>query len=853
MFATKSDMGKNILRVIYFFQFLIAILITYQFFILHYNRSLWVDEVTTLGRSFSCPTDIIKSLYYQAPEGYGGDLHPPLYFIIANLLYHIGGTEFLFRSLNFSLIAIMFFYSTLIFNKINRRYAGVVFSLFFATSISSLDPLLLIRPYAIYCFFQVASIVSLIAWLQKKNYKFIIATVVFNIFSIYTNYASIGNVAGECLYILLMFIFNKAERRFYLNTLLWLCIGCLFYIPWIQAYIRVINIAHNNYSPAFPHSFQGYVNYALYFWEILLKNLFLNNYIVLCIFACLLALSLLQINKKTLLLLFLWGWMPFFLIFSSTHPIYSRYILTLYSSIFIAIGLLCDILVKKTRERTTFSNITSLLIVTCPILMFIFFMYTGAKKQQIDMLVEPSPYKQIAQNIALNCDGNLNIVSFDNDKYTNTILQWYLGDKKHDIFSTDTANKDIYILKRDGNNSTLNNYKKIYQFPGYAGNAGFNLFQTYFPQNNANPRIMLNEHNKTIDINFNDITDIRNFIFWKNLTVNLASKTLEPAFRLNESEAIMKLVSHEFAPHNYNISIDCIFKHIKNKSGELIILSSNDNIDYKAIKQFDFSKNLLLNKTIKINTIASSNDNDLYIKILLKPGFTNNNLSIKSIKIEQNYVKNILVPAHEHGLYLKKQPYPVSASVSYNTFRATTKNYYSAGYLTNILSPLFDANDKQTNSFFLDDNVRIKTKEFCATCKNNSGCYFIFYIKSPRSIQELSLFAHPSIFNDKQKNNYATISFSLDGKNYKKIYALLSTGNDAWHGEHITLHKKFLFQDTRNIFLRFDMSSEGAQFFSGGNNRMYITTISSASSAIPLHLHITKQENRLFTRLFDLL
>lgn len=97
-----------------------------------------------------------------------------------------------------------------------------------------------------------------------------------------------------------------------------------------------------------------------------------------------------------------------------------------------------------------------------------------------------------------------------------------------------------------------------------------------------------------------------------------------------------------------------------------------------------------------------------------------------------------------------------------------------------LFEPIFDSANYERD-VFEKKNLTFKTvggKSFLEMA--GQSAYLIYKIESPFNIERLDIRTNPRVYNDVQRKNAVLAYYSTDGKEYKRIYEVRSSGNNDW-------------------------------------------------------------------------
>lgn len=152
-------------------------------------------------------------------------------------------------------------------------------------------------------------------------------------------------------------------------------------------------------------------------------------------------------------------------------------------------------------------------------------------------------------------------------------------------------------------------------------------------------------------------------------------------------------------------------------------------------------------------------------------------------------------------------------------------------------SPAFSSESALAAALPILENIRKNEGEDCASCRENAPCFAAVPISSGYPIKQLRIEYYPRVFSDMERKNNLRLSYSLDGREFIPMDALQSSGSLLWEGLMVRRVSLVSFdKPVHNVFVRFDLSGQGAQLWSRDETRMTIEALLNASSAPPLKL-----------------
>ncbi len=150
--------------------------------------------------------------------------------------------------------------------------------------------------------------------------------------------------------------------------------------------------------------------------------------------------------------------------------------------------------------------------------------------------------------------------------------------------------------------------------------------------------------------------------------------------------------------------------------------------------------------------------------------------------------------------------------------------------------PSFHAEAEALAAFPLATNIRKNDGEDCLACKDPGPCSVTVPLSSAYPMRELRIVSYPRVFSDKAGKNNVAVSFSPDGKRFKRLDRLSSSRSGLWEGLMSRRVSVLRFdKPIANGFVRFELSGPGTQLWSRDDVRMRIEAVLDASSFPPLH------------------
>ena len=806
----------------------IAVFIVYNLydaFIHTWHFPITYDEVLTLRTIFYNPFKIVASLFNQGPKGYGGDFFPPLYYLLVHWLYQIGAYEFGLRLANNVCVLLAFIFVIKELDTIDEKIVGFCFALFVSLSMYYLDLFHLIRPYALYFCLQICSITSICVGIIRKDIKSIALAGLFNSLSLYAHYAAIGNIAAELGCFFFYYLTNKRDRPFYLRALVVLSAAAALFIPWLPGYFNVIKIAAATFGPS---------NIDLgKIWRLggLIPSMFSNNDAVTAIYVLLALAGAVATDKKIVGVILVWGLAPTMLIAVSGHPVSVRHMVTLGSAILLLSGFgVARLLDSKLVKSASDQAFTGLVLALC-LAIAISSMTTQDKTRHY--AADVSPYGYHALTLALAFPKADLLVTRENDTFANTIFRWYLGGVVNTTYSSKPGGeRNVLILER-GEENRQDAMPVLKRMQGACGMAGFRVSGTKL-KSNSPLRMDQARKSKTFAYSFADYAVLEDAFSWDNILVDTKNNTLEPAARLEDAAIVFRFHLPP-ARINYSITLGGLKETGSRDAFEILV--SPDNVNYgpapHAVVQTDKDGRF----SLSCHGASEAASEDLYVKLLMRPGMAPPSSILKSLLIglsEEQPAGASPQAGEAPGPSGTGVAIPVSPMADFSRVSQSDPRHLlqAPTETVQVVAPSFDADFDLERDLFTTTNVRIKRNEGCLTCDSEEPCRLVFFLNSPTRFQTVKVIFYPRIFNDKLRNNFVRVAYSYDGQNYHQIWSSENDGSLAWFGQREELFVP-LQGDVRNLFISFELYSEGSQLQSFDTHAMYMVTESRSGEGQP--------------------
>ena len=97
-----------------------------------------------------------------------------------------------------------------------------------------------------------------------------------------------------------------------------------------------------------------------------------------------------------------------------------------------------------------------------------------------------------------------------------------------------------------------------------------------------------------------------------------------------------------------------------------------------------------------------------------------------------------------------------------------------------LFEPLFDSESYRDEAFYVANLSLKKMDERGFLELDGASGYLIYKLESPFPIERLEMRSNPRVFNDVERKNAVSAFYSVDGREYKKIYEVRSDGSGDW-------------------------------------------------------------------------
>lgn len=327
------------------------------------NHALWVDEIITLERAVLPLGDLLASLRLQGPINITADYCPPLYHLLLHFTLYMGRTDVIAKLPGILCgLGTLFLVYRLTRDFFGSRTAIIVLILTSCSAFMvyySRD----IRPFSLFVLLSLGAVYAFRKAIRNGTASSWVTYALLSAGALYTLYVYPMNLVGLGTYLLITGLYQRARqgrpipwktwKAFFLASL-----GALgLYAPWLPAHRFVTRLADVQFPPGpsqgVPFSYIAGVFRDFILWD---GNTpwYLTLSLALLLLGCWRARRMGR--GRELLLLFLWGMapVPVYYLMDSSHPFYSRHVITLYFFVVIGIGLGLDALIAwlaKNRQN----------------------------------------------------------------------------------------------------------------------------------------------------------------------------------------------------------------------------------------------------------------------------------------------------------------------------------------------------------------------------------------------------------------------------------------------------------------------------------------------------------------------
>lgn len=318
------------------------------------NHALWVDEIINLERALLPIKDIVASLRQQGPVNITADYCPPLYHLLLHLALDLGRTDLVAKLPGILCgLGVITLTSLMAREFFNTRVAVIVAVL---VSLSSYMVYYsrTIRPFSLFLLLSLSALYGFQKAVRDGKNTFWAVYALYSAAALYTLYLYPMNMAGLGVYLLGTGLYDRLAKgqpvpwqtwqTFLLTTLA----AVVLYAPWLSAHLFLLELSDVQFPPGQPQSSLGDA-FAAVFRDFVLhdggKPWYAALSLALLLLGCLRAWW--TERGRELLLLLLWAVfpLPVYCLLRSSHPFYSRHIITLYFFVVMGIGLGLDAVV----------------------------------------------------------------------------------------------------------------------------------------------------------------------------------------------------------------------------------------------------------------------------------------------------------------------------------------------------------------------------------------------------------------------------------------------------------------------------------------------------------------------------
>lgn len=803
--------------------FTLVLFNVYENFMHTWFFPVYYDEVLTLRTIFFNPIKIIGSLFRQGPKGYSGDFFPPFYYLLVHWLFQAGAYEFGVRLANNIIVLLAFCFVYKKMTAIDEKVAALFFIMAVSTSIYYAGLFYQIRPYVLYFSLQICSIVSVCVGVLRQDVKSIALAGFVNVLSLYTHYASIGNVVAEIGFFFCLYLTDKKERRFNRRALLILSVAAAMFLPWLPGYFTAAKMVAATFG-ASSLDLEKILRLA----ELVPLMIFRNDTLMV-LFALLGLAGIAWTDKRIVAVILAWGLTPAALIAVSGHPVSVRHMMTLGSAVILLSGFGLARLTTSLDSKIVMSAAsrvnTGLVMILC--LGGVIGILINKDKIR-HYAADVSPYAYHALTLALDHPGANALFTKDNDTFANTIFRWYLGDV---IDTTSTSwsgeEKNVLILER-GVQECSDGTPELKRLVGSCGMDGFRVSGTTL-KNNSPLRMDPARPLTTFVYDFTNYAVLEDAFSWNNILIDTKHGTLEPLVRLEDAAIVFRLR----LPRQTRTTVSFgLLGNGETGSQDIIELQvSPDNVGYAPAAGVVVKTGQDGRFSLACDIAWEGGAEDCYVRLLLRPAMTapSTVLQALTISLAQEQPPSGAPVAGD-------QPAPPAASLDVSSMAERQPGprhlLQSPTETVQVIAPVFDADFDLARDLFTSTNVRIKRNEGCLTCDSEGPCRLTYFLNSPTRLQRVKIIFYPRIFNDKLQNNYVRLAYSYDGQNYHQLWSTENDGSLAWFGQREELYIP-LQGDVRNLFLAFELHGEGSQLQSLDTHAMYIVTESHTDGKQP--------------------
>ncbi len=179
-----------------------------------------------------------------------GDVHPPLYYLIAKLIAKIGTNLSVLKIFSIIPYAIILLISTFKLKEDYDWFTAGLFALALAITSEFFSKYLLLRPYSWAILFVVLSFIYFKDIITKGDKKSYILFTIFSVLGAYFHYYAL--LTAICLYLILIFYSIQNNNVKIKDIAIMAIASIILYAPWIPSFIHFLQAIHNNFWIPFP-------------------------------------------------------------------------------------------------------------------------------------------------------------------------------------------------------------------------------------------------------------------------------------------------------------------------------------------------------------------------------------------------------------------------------------------------------------------------------------------------------------------------------------------------------------------------------------------------------------------------
>ncbi|MBR3141491.1 MAG: glycosyltransferase family 39 protein [Methanobrevibacter sp.] len=231
---------KNIIGQIFF---ALSILMLVYMLINPLNHMIFnIDEYFTLTVINFPISDLLHIV--------GGDVHPPLYYLIAKLIAKLGTNLSILKIFSIIPYAIILIISTFKLREEYGWFTAGLFALALAIASEFFAKYLLLRPYSWAILFVVLSFIYFKDIITKDDKKSYVLFTIFSVLGSYFHYYAI--LTAICLYLMLIIHTVQHKGNKIKDIAIMVVASIILYAPWIPSFINFLQAIHKSFWIPFP-------------------------------------------------------------------------------------------------------------------------------------------------------------------------------------------------------------------------------------------------------------------------------------------------------------------------------------------------------------------------------------------------------------------------------------------------------------------------------------------------------------------------------------------------------------------------------------------------------------------------